>query len=139
MGEAVYPTPPRRRRDEGPSRHCCHRQLPQEGTARSRMIPERRPGGHRKNGRVTPRARSCAVRGGAVRICSTGFLSQRGRDSCIFRWERMSNFEQGEEGSFHEFLAVLSKLSCSSGNESTRRDRVERPWHKVIRFVETDP
>ena len=51
----------------------------------------------------------------------------------------MSNFEEGEEGLFHEFLAVLSKLSCLSGNESTRRDRVERPWHKVIRFVETDP
>ena len=54
-------------------------------------------------------ARSCAVRGGAVRSCSTGFLSQRGRDSRIFRWERMSNFEEGEESSFHEFLAVLSK------------------------------
>lgn len=55
MGEAVYPTPPRRRRDEGPSRHCCHWQLPQEGTARPPGVPERRPGDHRKNGRVTPR------------------------------------------------------------------------------------
>jgi len=80
-------------------------------------------------------ARYVVVRWETVRPGS--YLS--GRDSRIFRWERMSNFEEGEEGLFHELLAVLSEFSCSSGNESTKRDHVERPWHTVIRFVKTDP
>jgi hypothetical protein len=71
---SLYPRHQARRRDEGSSRHCCHRHLPQEGTARPTGIPERWPGDQRKNGRVTPRG---------TELCGTWWCVEKSFDRVI--------------------------------------------------------